>query len=84
MKDIGEEVHRRERVFLGVLNGTAISFALEILALKSAGAQPFSLEVTKERPIPHAEVTFLLWDTAGQEEYDAITRAYYKAGCRRA
>lgn len=28
------------------------------------------------------EVTFLLWDTAGQEEYDAITRGYYRgAGC---
>merc|ERR1712192_243210 len=28
------------------------------------------------------EVTFLLWDTAGQEEYDALTRTYYKgAGC---
>ena len=28
------------------------------------------------------EVTFLLWDTAGQEEYDGITRQYYKgAGC---
>lgn len=28
------------------------------------------------------EVTFHLWDTAGQEEYDAITRTYYKgAGC---
>ncbi|CEM12335.1 unnamed protein product [Vitrella brassicaformis CCMP3155] len=24
------------------------------------------------------EITFLLWDTAGQEEYDAVTRAYYK------
>merc|ERR1711862_1082290 len=28
------------------------------------------------------ELTFLLWDTAGQEEYDAITRGYYRgAGC---
>jgi len=24
------------------------------------------------------EITFLLWDTAGQEEYDALTRTYYK------
>jgi len=24
------------------------------------------------------EVTYLLWDTAGQEEYDALTRTYYK------
>jgi len=24
------------------------------------------------------EVTYLLWDTAGQEEYDSITRTYYK------
>ena len=27
-------------------------------------------------------LTFFLWDTAGQEEYDCITRSYYKgAGC---
>lgn len=24
------------------------------------------------------EITYLLWDTAGQEEYDAVTRTYYK------
>jgi len=24
------------------------------------------------------EITYLLWDTAGQEEYDSITRGYYK------
>ena len=27
------------------------------------------------------EVTFFLWDTAGQEEYDSITRGYYKGAC---
>uniref|UniRef100_A0A0G4H648 Uncharacterized protein n=1 Tax=Chromera velia CCMP2878 TaxID=1169474 RepID=A0A0G4H648_9ALVE len=34
----------------------------------------------KQMYLPKAgeDVTFLLWDTAGQEEYDAITRAYYK------
>ncbi|PHJ22123.1 small rab-related gtpase [Cystoisospora suis] len=24
------------------------------------------------------ELTFLLWDTAGQEEYNSVTRAYYR------
>lgn len=24
------------------------------------------------------QVSLMLWDTAGQEEYDAITRAYYR------
>eukprot|EP00391_Amoebophrya_sp_Ameob2_P013393 CAMPEP_0178998628 /NCGR_PEP_ID=MMETSP0795-20121207/9614_1 /TAXON_ID=88552 /ORGANISM="Amoebophrya sp., Strain Ameob2" /LENGTH=235 /DNA_ID=CAMNT_0020691319 /DNA_START=8 /DNA_END=715 /DNA_ORIENTATION=+ len=36
----------------------------------------------KRQVISNEEITFLLWDTAGQEEYDAITRGYYRgAGC---
>jgi Ras-related protein Rab-23 len=27
------------------------------------------------------EVEFMIWDTAGQEYYDAITRRYYKGSC---
>ena len=27
------------------------------------------------------EVEFMIWDTAGQEYYDAITRRYYKGAC---
>ena len=26
------------------------------------------------------EVRFMVWDTAGQEEFDAVTRAYYRGG----
>jgi len=29
-------------------------------------------------PGANEEITYLLWDTAGQEEYDSITRGYYK------
>lgn len=29
-------------------------------------------------PSVHEEVTFFLYDTAGQEEYDALTRSYYR------
>jgi len=29
-------------------------------------------------PAANEEITYLLWDTAGQEEYDSITRGYYK------
>jgi len=29
-------------------------------------------------PAVSEEITYLLWDTAGQEEYDSITRGYYK------
>ncbi|CAD7934860.1 unnamed protein product [Amoebophrya sp. A120] len=36
----------------------------------------------KRLVVANEEITFLLWDTAGQEEYDAITRGYYRgAGC---
>ena len=27
-------------------------------------------------------VHFLVWDTAGQEEFDALTRSYYSGACR--
>ena len=36
------------------------------------------LEKTKYLPTLKTEVTFHLWDTAGQEEYHAITRRYYR------
>ena len=36
------------------------------------------LEKTKYLPQLKTEVTFHLWDTAGQEEYHAITRKYYR------
>jgi len=36
------------------------------------------LEKRMHLPAIGEEVTFLLWDTAGQEEYDALTRTYYK------
>ena len=36
------------------------------------------LEKTKYLPMLKTEVTFHLWDTAGQEEYHAITRRYYR------
>jgi len=36
------------------------------------------LEKRMHLPSIGEDVTFLLWDTAGQEEYDAITRTYYK------
>ena len=28
------------------------------------------------------EMRLMLWDTAGQEEFDAITKAYYRGWCR--
>ncbi len=27
------------------------------------------------------DVRLMLWDTAGQEEFDAITKAYYRGPC---
>jgi Ras-related protein Rab-23 len=36
------------------------------------------LEKRSLLPSSGEEITYLLWDTAGQEEYDAITRGYYK------
>ena len=36
------------------------------------------LEKTKYVPAVKTDVTFHLWDTAGQEEYRALTRKYYR------
>jgi len=36
------------------------------------------LEKKLHLPEVNEEVTYMLWDTAGQEEYDSITRSYYK------
>jgi len=34
--------------------------------------------LTKRRNINNTEVEYLIWDTAGQEYYDSITKRYYK------
>lgn len=34
--------------------------------------------LTKRKEINNKEVEFLIWDTAGQEYYDSITKRYYK------
>lgn len=34
--------------------------------------------LTKRKEIENKEIEFLIWDTAGQEYYDSITKRYYK------
>ncbi len=34
--------------------------------------------LTKRKEINNKEIEFLIWDTAGQEYYDSITKRYYK------
>nr|CAD7444911.1 unnamed protein product [Timema bartmani] len=36
------------------------------------------MEADKEKRLDGEEVRLMLWDTAGQEEFDAITKAYYR------
>ena len=36
------------------------------------------LELSKISRVNGEEVRLMLWDTAGQEEFDAITKAYYR------
>ena len=38
----------------------------------------YILCVSQTNHIPITEVRLMLWDTAGQEEFDALTKSYYR------
>lgn len=42
-----------------------------------------SLVVSETKRVDTTELRLMLWDTAGQEEFDALTKAYYRGaqGC---
>lgn len=37
--------------------------------------------LTYSHRVKDNDTRLMLWDTAGQEEFDAITKAYYRGAC---
>ena len=49
---------------------------------KTIGVEYLETDITISSGDEDQEVKLMLWDTAGQEEFDGITRGYYKGRTR--
>ena len=55
-----------------------LSWSCTCMAILHIVSCYFHIEICTECRIKEHDMRLMLWDTAGQEEFDAITKAYYR------